>query len=138
MKDYLFKGFCENENGDERAFYNGEWHKGTWITGYLTKSRDMSVKPYVLKYCIDYEEKGLMHTAFVVPETICKLNEDMFEPKEFADAEKIFTDVEDILYTMFERYCETGSFSCALAIEAAWGKLRLIKNKYTKSSTKEE
>lgn len=46
--------------------------------------------------------------------------------------EKIFTEVEDTLHAMFEEYCKTGNTSYACVIEAAWGKIRPIKNKYTK------
>lgn len=40
---------------------------GKWREGYLSKSRDENKQ---LKLCIDYEEKGVMCSSIVIPETI--------------------------------------------------------------------
>lgn len=38
-----------------------------WCEGYLSKSRDENKQ---LKLCIDYEEKGVMCSSIVIPETV--------------------------------------------------------------------
>lgn len=42
---------------------------GEWFEGYLSKSRNISEKPALLKLCIDCEEKGVMASHIIVPET---------------------------------------------------------------------
>lgn len=32
-REILFRGFYEDENGKEKAFYGGEWHVGEWVYG---------------------------------------------------------------------------------------------------------
>ena len=53
MREILFRG---------KRIDNGEWCKG-----YLSKSRDENKQ---LKLCIDYEEKGVMCSSIVIPETV--------------------------------------------------------------------
>lgn len=53
MREILFRGKRKD---------NGEW-----CEGYLSKSRDENKH---LKLCIDYEEKGVMCSSIVIPETI--------------------------------------------------------------------
>ena len=38
-----------------------------WTEGYLSKRRDLDGK---LKHCIDFEEKGVMCSSIVIPETV--------------------------------------------------------------------
>lgn len=33
VREILFRGFYEDENGKEKAFYGGEWHVGEWVYG---------------------------------------------------------------------------------------------------------
>ena len=40
---------------------------GEWVYGYLSKSRGINRQ---LELCIDYEEKGIMCSSIVIPETI--------------------------------------------------------------------
>lgn len=56
MREILFRG---------KRIDNGEW-----IQGFLSKSRNTEEKPALLKFCIDYEENGVMYSAIVDPETI--------------------------------------------------------------------
>lgn len=56
MREILFRG---------KQVDNGEW-----IQGFLSKSRNIKEKPALLKLCIDYEEKGVMLSCIVDPETI--------------------------------------------------------------------
>ena len=35
MREILFKGFHESENGTQRAYYGGTWHNGEWVCGDL-------------------------------------------------------------------------------------------------------
>lgn len=53
MREILFRG---------KRINNGEW-----CEGYLSKSRDENKQ---LKLCIDYEEKGVMCSSIVIPETV--------------------------------------------------------------------
>lgn len=53
----------------------GLWHgksidNGEWVKGYLSKSRNIEEKPALLKFCIDYEDKGVMMSCIVDPETL--------------------------------------------------------------------
>lgn len=43
---------------------------GEWVEGYLSKSRNISEKPALLKWCIDYEEKGVTMSCIVDPSTL--------------------------------------------------------------------
>lgn len=70
MREILFRGFHKDESGKEKVYVKGEWIKGYWVEGYLSKSRDMQEKPSLLKYCIDYEDNGVMMSALVIPETV--------------------------------------------------------------------
>lgn len=53
MREILFRGKRTNDN--------------RWCEGYLSKSRDENNQ---LKLCIDYEEKGVMCSSIVIPETV--------------------------------------------------------------------
>ncbi len=53
MREILFRGKRTNDN--------------RWCEGYLSKSRDENKQ---LKLCIDYEEKGVMCSSIVIPETV--------------------------------------------------------------------
>lgn len=53
MREILFRG---------KRTDNGEW-----CEGYLSKSRDENKQ---LKLCIDHEEKGVMCSSIVIPETV--------------------------------------------------------------------
>lgn len=46
---------------------------GKWVEGFLSKSRNIEEKPALLKPCIDYEEKGVMVSSIVDPETVGQL-----------------------------------------------------------------
>ena len=35
MREILFRGFHPDKSGEQRAFVNGEWVKGYWVTGNL-------------------------------------------------------------------------------------------------------
>lgn len=37
-REILFRGFHKEENGKQKAFVNGEWHKGIWAEGYLSET----------------------------------------------------------------------------------------------------
>lgn len=55
--------------------HRGLWHgknadSGEWIEGFLSKSRNVWEKPALLKFCIDYEEKGVMVSCIVDPKTL--------------------------------------------------------------------
>lgn len=54
----------------EIIFRGKRTDNGEWIQGFLSKSRNTEEKPSLLKICIDYEEKGVMYSAIVDPETI--------------------------------------------------------------------
>ncbi|MBD5111831.1 MAG: hypothetical protein HDT42_04765 [Ruminococcaceae bacterium] len=43
---------------------------GEWVEGFLSKSRNIWEKPALLKFCIDYEEKGVMVSCIVDPKTL--------------------------------------------------------------------
>lgn len=63
MRDILFRGFCENKNGKEKAFYKEEWHKGEWVKGYLypTLFSLLPRKPFI---CFpDYPYWGIVEVA---------------------------------------------------------------------------
>lgn len=53
MREILFRGKRED---------NGEW-----VIGFLSKTRGLDKKLHI---CIDYEEKGLMCSSIVIPETV--------------------------------------------------------------------
>lgn len=38
MREILFRGFHKNEDGNQKAFVNGKWHKGRWVEGYLAET----------------------------------------------------------------------------------------------------
>lgn len=56
MREILFRG---------KRVDNGEW-----VNGFLSKSRNIEEKLALLKPCIDYEEKGVMMSGIVDPETV--------------------------------------------------------------------
>ena len=41
-----------------------------WVYGYLSKGRMFTYKGNTLQPCIDYEEKGVMLSSVVIPETV--------------------------------------------------------------------
>ena len=43
---------------------------GEWAEGFLSKSRNVEEKPALLKFCIDYEENGVMMSCIVDPSTL--------------------------------------------------------------------
>lgn len=51
----------------EILFRGKRTDNGKWCEGYLSKSRDENKQ---LKLCIDYEEKGVMCSSIVIPETV--------------------------------------------------------------------
>lgn len=53
MREILFRG---------KRIDNGEW-----VIGFLSKTRGLDNKLHI---CIDYEEKGVMCSSIVIPETI--------------------------------------------------------------------
>lgn len=53
MREILFRGKREDN--------------GKWVIGFLSKTRGLDNKLHI---CIDYEEKGLMCSSIVIPETI--------------------------------------------------------------------
>lgn len=55
-REHLFKG---------KRIDNGEW-----VEGFLSKSRYYSGK--VLQFCIDREDRGVMISSIVDPETVCE------------------------------------------------------------------
>lgn len=45
MREILFRGFREYENGKQKVSVNGEWHKGEWVYGYpVIDTGDCSLK----------------------------------------------------------------------------------------------
>lgn len=53
MREILFRG---------KRIDNGEW-----VIGFLSKTRGLDNKLHI---CIDYEEKGVMCSSIVIPETV--------------------------------------------------------------------
>lgn len=43
---------------------------GEWVKGFLSKSRNIEEKPALLKPCIDFEDKGVMVSCIVDPDTL--------------------------------------------------------------------
>lgn len=43
---------------------------GEWVYGYLSKTRNIEERPAELRLCIDYEEKGVMCSSIIIPETV--------------------------------------------------------------------
>lgn len=41
MRDILFRGFHNDENGESKAFVNDEWVKGTWVYGFYVHYDDV-------------------------------------------------------------------------------------------------
>lgn len=69
MREILFRGFHECENGTQKAYYGGEWHKGEWVYGYYV--------PFCLGHfpcapCIVPEPDGTWEPIEVAPETVCQ------------------------------------------------------------------
>lgn len=100
MRDILFRGFHECENGKQKAFYNCEWHKGEWVYGksilYLKENGGEYYMPKCDEKCKtihlengDIEEINCAdyNTAFykVAPETVCQYTgrDDMYGKKIF-------------------------------------------------------
>ena len=53
MREILFRGKREDN--------------GQWVIGFLSKTRGLDNKLHI---CIDYEEKGVMCSSIVIPETV--------------------------------------------------------------------
>ena len=90
MRDILFRGFHECENGKQKAFYNCEWHTGDWVCGksilFLKENGGEYYMPKCDEKCKtihlengDIEESNCAdyNTAFykVAPETVCQYTE---------------------------------------------------------------
>lgn len=54
MREILFRGFNEDKDGKEKAFYGGKWHKGVWAEGCYFMAKDYK---YNILHCIS-EIKG--------------------------------------------------------------------------------
>lgn len=100
MREILFRGFHECEEGSENAFYNGEWHKGEWVYGksilYLKENGGEYYMPKCDEKCKtihlengDIEEINCAdyNTAFykVAPETVCQ-----YTGRDYKNGKKIF------------------------------------------------
>ncbi|MCM1059439.1 MAG: YopX family protein [Eubacterium sp.] len=56
---------------ESRGLWRGKRvDNGEWAEGYLSKVRNINEKPALLKWCIDYEEKGVMMSCIVDPSTL--------------------------------------------------------------------
>lgn len=54
MRNILFRGFHNDENGEQKAFVNGEWVKGFWIHGNLLIDNDKHF--YIMPFeNVDYD-----------------------------------------------------------------------------------
>lgn len=49
MREILFRGFNEDKDGKEKAFYGGKWHKGVWAEGCYFMAKD---NKYNILHCI--------------------------------------------------------------------------------------
>lgn len=69
MRDILFRGFHERENGTQKAFYNGEWHKGKWVYGYYVPC---CLGHFPCVPCIVPEPDRTWKPIEVASETVCQ------------------------------------------------------------------
>lgn len=65
MRDILFRGFYEKENGTEKVFYNGKWHKGMWVEGCYFMAKDN--KYNILHYISEIKGEQIFK---IIPETV--------------------------------------------------------------------
>lgn len=54
MREILFRGFHECENGKQKVFVNGAWHKGEWVEGYFIEDNESFGKPDYHAYIVNH------------------------------------------------------------------------------------
>lgn len=70
MGEILFRGFHENESGNQKAFYHGEWHRGEWVEGYYVCLGEKYHYIYTGKLIIVNHSFPEMERVEVIPETV--------------------------------------------------------------------
>ena len=86
MREILFKGFHQDENGAEKIFVNGEWISGEWVQGYYSALKAPSTGE--IKHVIFSFDRA---ADYVIPETVGE-----YTGKNDRNGNRIFeTDVVD-------------------------------------------